>query len=177
MAKKTIQKLPGTFFCNHGRWWWQVKLLGDEKRRNIPLKPVGAKYATRDRQTADAIAAEMYAAAIFKSRPGPSGDAPDTIATLAKEYFHELQHGDERGAKKAIDVATTTLRALVRMHGTTQVEDFTPSDLRAFRTTLIDAGLSVTTIHTKIGCIRRMFDWAVSSDYCPSNVSLMACIA
>ncbi len=146
MVKKSNQKLPGTFLCNHGRWWWQVKLPEDNKRRNIPLKPAGAKYATRDRQTAEAIAATIFAAVIFESRPGPSRNAPDTIALLASEYLHELQHGDEQGSLTASEVASVTLRALVNMYGTTQVEDFTPSDLRNFRTKLIDAELSVRTI-------------------------------
>ncbi len=166
MAK---QKLPGTFLCNHGRWWWQVKLPGEKKRKSIPLKPTGAKYATRDRQTAEAIAADIYTAAVFKNKP--SKNRPETIADLSGLYRHEIQHGDERGARCANEVASVTLRALVNMYGTHRVEDFAPSDLRAFRTTLIDAGLSVRTIRRKIGCIHRMFDWAVSLDYCPSSVA------
>ncbi len=34
-------QLPGTLWVNHGRWNWRVKLPGDDKRKNLPLRLPG----------------------------------------------------------------------------------------------------------------------------------------
>jgi hypothetical protein len=30
-------RVPGCIFINHGRYWWRVKLPGEEKLRALPL--------------------------------------------------------------------------------------------------------------------------------------------
>ena len=44
MAKKQ-DKLPGSLYQRNGRWWWRVKLPGEEIFKARPLIPLGSKYA------------------------------------------------------------------------------------------------------------------------------------
>jgi hypothetical protein len=67
MAKKSKQvKLPGTIYLNKNRYWWKVQLPGEAKTKARSLKPVGAKYATKDIGVAREVAANMLHQAMYK---------------------------------------------------------------------------------------------------------------
>ncbi|MHC4334567.1 MAG: hypothetical protein ACYSUV_12580 [Planctomycetota bacterium] len=52
-SRKT--RLPGSIYQNKNRWWWKIKLPGEEKMRARPLRPVGPKFATTDRNVAQEV--------------------------------------------------------------------------------------------------------------------------
>jgi hypothetical protein len=52
--------LPGTLYRRGDRWWWSVKLPGEDKARSRPLKETGAKAAVRDRAVAEALALALW---------------------------------------------------------------------------------------------------------------------
>jgi len=56
--------LPGAFFQRADRWWWRVKLPGEDKAKARPLKLHGAKTATGNRESAEKIAFEMWEHAV-----------------------------------------------------------------------------------------------------------------
>lgn len=56
--------LPGEFHQRADRWWWRVKLPGEDRARARPLKLDGAKAAVDDRETAEKIAFEMWEHAV-----------------------------------------------------------------------------------------------------------------
>lgn len=56
--------LPGEFYQRADRWWWRVKLPGENRAKARPLKPDGAKTAAADRETAARIAFEMWEQAV-----------------------------------------------------------------------------------------------------------------
>ncbi len=56
--------LPGEFYQRADRWWWRVKLPGEDKAKARPLKLDGAKAAVDDRETAEKIAFEMWEHAV-----------------------------------------------------------------------------------------------------------------
>ena len=65
MAKESFSvMLPGRIYQKKNRWWWTVKLPGEQKAKPRALKPPGARFATTDRQEAQQIALEMWQLAI-----------------------------------------------------------------------------------------------------------------
>ncbi len=43
--QKQTADLPGTIYLNKKRYWWKVRLPGEEKSKARPLTPVGRRYA------------------------------------------------------------------------------------------------------------------------------------
>jgi len=56
--------LPGAFYQRADRWWWRVRLPGEDKAKARPLKLEGEKAATAGRETAEKIAFEMWEHAV-----------------------------------------------------------------------------------------------------------------
>ncbi|MHC4431815.1 MAG: hypothetical protein ACYTBS_08245, partial [Planctomycetota bacterium] len=61
-------KLPGTIYLNKNRYWWKVKLPGEAKIKARPLRPVGAKFATKDIGVARELATNLLHQALFYSQ-------------------------------------------------------------------------------------------------------------
>ena len=53
-------ELPGTLYQRGTRWWWRVRLPGEDKSRARALKPEGSRTATTDGDLAREIAREMW---------------------------------------------------------------------------------------------------------------------
>ncbi len=56
--------LPGEFYQRADRWWWRVKLPGENRAKARPVKLDGAKTTAADRETAERIAFEMWEQAV-----------------------------------------------------------------------------------------------------------------
>jgi len=56
--------LPGSMYQKNKRWWWKVKLPGENKTRARALKAAGAKFAATSRKVAEQVAREMWERAI-----------------------------------------------------------------------------------------------------------------
>ena len=80
MAKNTnIQEVPGCIYLNKTRYWWRVKLPGQDKYATIPLKPVGAKLAATDLSVAKEVARNLWEQAIYAAHNTVTGDPNDWI--------------------------------------------------------------------------------------------------
>ena len=99
MARKT--ELPGSIYKNKNRWWWKVRLPGEDKPKSRPLKAVGTRFATSDRNVAEEVARQMWELVLFQSEQPV--DDPTNIAGLVKAY---LMHAKEY--YKAPDGKSTT---------------------------------------------------------------------
>jgi len=90
MAKNTnIPDVPGCIYLNKNRYWWRVKLPGQENYTAMSLKPVGSKLATTDLSTAREIARNLWEQAIYRSNIKEI-ESCDTIASLAAAYLQYL---------------------------------------------------------------------------------------
>ena len=57
-------QLPGTFFCRNQRWWWRVRLPGENRVKSRSLRPDGAPCGTKSRKTAEALAFDLWQQAL-----------------------------------------------------------------------------------------------------------------
>ncbi|MBN1126005.1 MAG: tyrosine-type recombinase/integrase [Sedimentisphaerales bacterium] len=156
--------VPGSIYLNRDRYWWNVTLPGEEKRKSIPLKPAGARYATKDYQVAVEVAKELLRQHLDKNKVVY---IPETIAKLASLYTDYIKDHYKSNEPENIRYA---LDLLVAEQGNLPVEDFGPLLLRALRDNMIKQKLSRSTINRRISMIKRMFKWGVSQEMVPAHI-------
>lgn len=172
MAKKSRKStLPGSIYLNKNRWWWKVKLPGENKVISRPLKPVGAKFATKDRSVAEEVAREMLQCAVFQS--GRTTEDTSTIAGLVNaylEYARKYYKGPDGKTTREPENIRYAVMPLVVHCSTLPVEEFGPLRLKEIRQKMIGLNWCRGVINQRIGIIKRMFKWAVSEQLIPASV-------
>ncbi len=58
-------QLPGTFFCRNQRWWWRVRLPGEDRVKSRSLRPDGAQWGTKRRKEAETVAFDLWQQALI----------------------------------------------------------------------------------------------------------------
>ncbi len=167
--KKSKHNLPGTIYKNGNRWWWKVKLPGEDKVKARPLKAVGAVMATNDYNVAVECAKMLLANAVFKSSQKVS-ESITTIAHLVMAYieYANKYYKDHEG-KPSREVANIhhALGPLIKICALIEIEDFGPLKLIDVRDEMIKQNICRKTINQRIGVIKRMFKWAASRQLIP----------
>lgn len=167
--KKQKHNLPGTIYKNGNRYWWKVKLPGEERTSSRPLKPVGATIATCDYNVAVECAKIELANSIFKSNQGSCGQIV-TVIDIVKTYLnHCNQYYIDMNGQPTAEPAKIryALKPLVELFGHINLEDFGPLKLIEVRDRMISTGFCRNTVNQRIGIIKRMFKWAASRQLIP----------
>ncbi|MDD5457878.1 MAG: site-specific integrase [Phycisphaerae bacterium] len=166
MAKtKRTTDIPGTIYKNGNRYWWKVKLPGEDKVKSYPLKPVGSTQATKDKSVAEECARYLWAKAIFESEKTITG-RPENIAELAKAYtnYANKYYLDDNGNPTSEPLHIRyALKPLIDLYGSLAIEEFGPLKLMDVREKMIKLGWCRKQINKQICKIKRMFKWAVST--------------
>ena len=170
MAKNTnIPDVPGCIYLNKNRYWWRVKLPGQDNYTAMPLKPVGSKLATTDLNTAKEIARNRWEQAIY-SVHNKQIESCDTIGSLAAAYFQYIEiyyrraDGETTGESERIRWG---IKTFLEMYAALSCEEFGPLKLEKVRDQLIKSGTSRKVINAQIGMIKRMFKWGASKQLVP----------
>ena len=156
--------LPGTIYLNKNRYWWKVRLPGEEKTKARPLKPVGSRYATTDHAVAVECARQMLQQHLFQNDIPFQGEV-HSIPDLVRAYmvFAKVYYVDSMGeATIEIDNIRYTMKVLLGCFPALGVEEFGPLRLKEVQEAMIDKNWCRTQINRRISTIRRMFKWAVS---------------
>lgn len=152
--------MQGTIYLNGNRYWWKVKLPGCNHIQQIPLKPVGAKFATKDITVARAVAVNIWKEALGRGT-GQRGTLTDLVAAYMKHCRQYYQQSKE--AENILDA----LEFLLANTDVLYAEDFGPLKLQSLRESMIDLKLARSTINKRTGMIKRMFRWATSQMLVP----------
>ena len=119
MAEESLNvQLPGRVYRKKNRWWWSVKLPGEQKAKPRALKPPGSRLATTDPEEAQQIALEMWQLATraeieatirveaeqkMKSYTDEiakvKAEATETIAKLKAEFAEQIKVYSDAAAK------------------------------------------------------------------------------
>jgi len=97
-------QLPGTFFCRNQRWWWRVRLPGENRVRSRSLRPDGARCGTKNRKTAEALAFDLWQQALVA----------ETEARIRLEARHQSQEKAKAYADLLDRLNTRAERLLAR---------------------------------------------------------------
>jgi integrase len=150
-----------------------VTLPGENERKTIPLRPRGAKYATKDPNVAEEVAREILARAVFATNPGSPDRSDTTIGALVKRYLvHAEQYYRRPDGRATQEVAVVryALKRLVAFCAAVEAEDFGPLKLKEFQEELIGEGkLCRAEINRTVIIVRRLFKWAVGEELIPSS--------
>ncbi|MCD6175797.1 MAG: hypothetical protein J7K65_08560, partial [Planctomycetes bacterium] len=163
--KQQNTDLPGSFYQRNSRWWWKVQLPGEEKAKNRPLKPIGAKYAATDHSVACEVARNLWQQAVYRQNPKDTEIAVSNIASLIAAYLKhcDAYYLDENGKQtKEVQEVRYTLKPMTEVFAALPIEDFGPLRLIEVRDRMIGLDWSRNMINQRIGRIKRMFKWAVS---------------
>ena len=181
--KQRDKDIPGTIFKNRTRYWWRVKLPGDDKAQNYKLVPTGARYPTTDINVARQIARDMLAAR-SADRSHATGDG--TIAAMVGRYqafaddYYRNPEGEPTGeAQRNVAYALKHLvepftdpdskdGSLISYAGT-PAEDFGSLDLLKIRAAMIASDLARSTINKRLNIIRRAFKKCASWQIIPAS--------
>jgi hypothetical protein len=88
--------LPGELYQRADRWWWRVKLPGEDKAKARPLKAEGAKAAAEDRVTAEKIAFEMWEHTLQENAARQIKlESTEKIERLKAQFLDKVRHFTE----------------------------------------------------------------------------------
>lgn len=165
-----MAELPGTLWVNRGRWNWKVRLPGDDKRKNYPLRQHGSDVAlaeSKGKDVAESIAWRMWEDASKEAvQSQGSGKTLDQVCALflthAETYYRRADGSQTREAVNC----ELALRSLRGLYGRRPVDDLSYSDVLAARDELVASGLNRTTINQRVGIWRRCIAWALENRLC-----------
>lgn len=166
MAEKILS--IGTIFLSRGRYYWRGILPGETERKTIPLRPVGAKYATKDPSVANLLAIGLIDQATYQAQKANKPVKVKTIPDLVRSYLAHAKTYYKSNEPKNIEYA---LDFLVSKCPGMAVEDFGPLVLKAVRKKMIqEKDWTRGVINQRISMIVRMFKWGVSEQLVPVHV-------
>ena len=135
-----------------------------------PLKPVGSRFATSDRNVAEEVAREILERAVFRSDK-PVTDTK-TIAGLVKAYLQYAKkyycNADGKATREPENLRYG-LAPLVEYCPTLGAEELGPLKLKEVRQQMIKCGWCRNVVNQRINMVKRMFRWAVSEQLVPAS--------
>lgn len=88
--------LPGEFYQREDRWWWRVKLPGEDRAKARPLKPEDGEEAVADRETAGKIAFEMWERAVRENAVRQIRlESTEKVERLKAQFLDKVRHFTE----------------------------------------------------------------------------------
>lgn len=159
----------GHIFCQKNRFYWKVAPPGQTQRQTIPLRPPGAKYATKDRAVAELVASDLW-----ESWNKAATRHDKTLAGLVRAYTKHVQAYYKKAdgsPSPQVDAVRNALRFLKPYHKI-DPNEFGPLTLKKIQQDMLAVrwddpdkiGLARKTINTYTGIIKALFKWAVSEE-------------
>lgn len=158
----TTARPKGTVYDNNGYWYVRVRLPGETKRKNHPLKAPGALHAMRsDRpvemamEAANRLWEEVTGTAKRTSENGKVRDVCDAFLDYARSYYR-----DGSGEVSTCVIAT---RYFKDVHGDRCIGELVHTDMLLVRDAMLrNPKLSRTTINRYMQILsRRLMPWAL----------------
>ena len=162
-------KQTGTVWDNHGLWYYSVKLPGEKKRRQVPLKAPGAKHTLRTdrpRKMAEDAAARYWEEHTRQiTRHETKGATVADLCALWANHCREYYKGSSTAVNSVRDV-----RLFRDLYGNAALAELTHADMLQFRDALIRSGISRTTVNTRLWRVKYMLAWALDEALIPAMV-------
>lgn len=153
-------KQTGSIFENHGLWYYSVKLPGEKRRRQVPLKAPGAKHTLtidRPRKMAEDAAARYWEEHTRQARRHePLGATVADLCAAWAEHCRDYYRGSSTAVNAVIDV-----RMFRDLFGSAAVSELTHADMLRLRDALVRSGVSRTTVNARLWRVKYMLSWAL----------------
>ena len=166
----------GTVFDNHGLWYYSVKLPGEAKRRQVPLKAPGAKHTMRTdrpRKMAEDAAARYWAEHTRQSVVRKRREAGITVEEVCAAWCANAavyyRHADGTPTSGAGD-AERDVRLFRELYGGAAMSELTHRDMLLHRDALVRSGICRNTVNRRTSAVKRMIAWALDEALIPATV-------
>jgi integrase len=111
---------------------------------------------------------EWLASGRLRGRDNSDTDVAATVSVIVDAYlawarrYYKEAHG--RQSSSGLAPVEAASKSLTARYGPTAAGEFGPVALKAVRHAMIEAGLCRNVINQRIGCIKRIFRWAVGEE-------------
>ncbi len=167
-------KQTGSVFDNHGLWYYSVKLPGESRRRQVPLKAPGAKRTMktdRPRKMAEDAAARWWEEHTHQIRRREGGGL--TVAELCAlwgDHCREYYKGERERASSSSVNAPIDVRMFRDLYGNASLQELTHADMLKLRDALVRSGVSRKTVNQRLWRVKYMISWALDEALVPATV-------
>lgn len=152
--------ISGTIFLSRGRYYWRGILPGESKRTAVPLKPAGAKHATKDLAVAREVAKNLLEKHIYDVQKSERPKTVRTISDLVRAYLAYAKGFYKSNEPENIGYA---LVVLIDNCPALPPDDFGSLKLKELRGLMIsDKKWCRGVVNKRVSMIVRMFKWAAS---------------
>lgn len=162
-------KQTGSVFENHGLWYYSVKLPGERRRKQVPLKAPGANHTMRTdrpRKMAEEAAARYWEEHTRQvKRHEPAGVSVADLCALWDAHCREYYKGSSTARNSVVDV-----RLFRDLYGNAAVAELTHADMLRLRDALVRSGISRKTVNTRLWRVKYMLAWALDEALIPATV-------
>ena len=140
-------------------------------RLNGEMIYLGAPDSPESKQKYDRLIAEWLSAGRTHVTTEDRASVSVNEVLLAYRRYAETYYVNPDGTHtpelERIDLA---IAPVTKLYGMTAAENFGPKALKAVRDKMVAEGLCRLTINQRIGCIKRVFAWAVEEELIPPTV-------
>ena len=164
----------GSVFVNHGLWYYSVRLPGEKRRRQIPLRAPGAKHtlrADRPRKMAEDAAARYWEEHTRQNRRHEkTGVTVAELCALWDAHCKECYRGANGLPTSTARNSILDVRLFRQMFGAAAVAELTHADMLRLRDALVRSGVSRTTVNARLWRVKFMLAWALDEALIPAAV-------
>lgn len=141
-------------------------------RLNEEMIYLGPPGSPQSKAQYDRLIAEWIAGGRTYIKPSEREGVSVNEILLAYRRFAETYYANADGPNAAeLERINLAIRPITELYGDTTAKDFGPRALKTVRDKMIAQNLCRLTINQRIGCIRRIFAWAVEEELIPPSVS------
>lgn len=167
-------KQTGSVFDNHGLWYYSVKLPGEKRRRQVPLKAPGAKHTMRTdrpRKMAEEAAARYWEEHTRQAaRNEPRGaTVADIVAAWDAHCLEYYRGADGKPTSTALS-ARIDVRLFRDLYGNAAVAELTHADMLQLRDAYVRSGISRTSVNKRLWRVKYMLAWALDEALITASV-------
>ena len=170
-GKRMHMKLnqTGSVFVNNGLWYYSVRLPGEKRRRQVPLRAPNSNHtmrADRPRKMAEDAAARYWEEHTRQNvRNAPGGVSVADLCAAWDAHCREYYKGSSTSMNAIIDV-----RMFRDLFGQAAVAELTHADMLQLRDALVRSGVSRTTVNLRLWRVKYMLAWALDEAIIPAAV-------
>lgn len=161
-------KQTGSVFVNHGLWYYSVKLPGERRRRQVPLRAPNSNHTMHaDRPLKMALdAAARYWEEHTRQTPrrAPGGVNVADLCAMWAEHCREYYP-----AASAVN-AVADVRMFRDLFGGASLGELTHADMLQLRDALVRSGVCRRTVNDRLNRVKFMIAWALDEAIIPATV-------
>jgi integrase len=167
-------KQSGSVFDNHGLWYYSVKLPGEKRRRQVPLKAPNSNHTLktdRPRKMAEEAAARYWEKHTRQAaRKEPRGATVAELVAAWDAHCLEYYRGPDGKPTSTALSARIDVRLFRDLYGNAALAELTHADMLQLRDAYVRSGISRTSVNKRLWRVKAMLAWALDEALITASV-------